>query len=127
MEGSIVNNPSIRYIGTNRQGIAWKMVRSKIDNKWRNKRKWARCPIPTRNELKKSLEYFARRQNKTLFDRAFFYIDCCINDMKKSREIIWREKQRISKTKKCIRVAMGLLNREDRKEVKGYINARLVK
>jgi hypothetical protein len=81
----------------------------------KKKRKlFIRHPIPSKQELKNTMDYWAKRKKTSLGEELLIYYSCLMDNINKSNEIIKKEIMRIEKTKKCLEIATDLL-REDEK------------
>lgn len=82
------------------------------------KKLFAKYPILTERELKAGMTKFSKTIKKSFGDSLDVYIKGIIGDIASSQEIILREKQRIKKAKKCIRVAEKLMSRNGSSDAK---------
>lgn len=82
------------------------------------KKLFAKCPVPTVEELRTAMMRYPERLEKSFDDCLDLYIKGRIDDIGLSQETILREKQRIKKAKKCIGVAKVLMNENGSKKAK---------
>ncbi|GEM_PF-6369845 len=75
----------------------------------KQRRIFARYPIPKKEELKRSLEYWAKEKGTSLNNELDFYIKGRMGDILDSMEEILRETQRVKKAKKSINQAISLM------------------
>jgi len=88
----------------------------------KNKRIFARYPVPKKDDLSLAIEKLANLEGVTYNESLHRYIRSRIGDIISSRELIYkttiREKQRIEKAAAAIKVSMSLIKTESkRKEV----------
>lgn len=82
------------------------------------KKLFAKCPVPTIEELRTAMMRYPERPEKSFDDCLDLYIKGHIGDIGLSQETILREEQRIKKIKKCIKVAKKLMSRNDSSNTK---------
>lgn len=88
----------------------------------KKQRIFARYKIPNKEDLKKGLEYWAKKKETTLNNELDFYIKGRIGEIADSLEIILREEQRIKKAKKCIEQSVLLIAEGESKQLKSISN-----
>ena len=75
------------------------------------KKLFSKYPVPTEKELEERMDQFSKIINKSFNTSLDMYIMGVINDIISSQRIILREKKRIQKAKKCIKIGEKLISR----------------
>ena len=76
-----------------------------------------RYGLPEPKKLLKNLKFFAKEKGTSLNKEIEFYIKGRLGDVEKSKEKIEGEEMRIQKIRRCIEIAINLVDGEDYRKI----------